>query len=390
MLARAVRQLFAIALEQYRRTLQKHGVLDFSDVLQRTLGAARRRWRSSRAAASSSSRAISTCSSTSSRTPAARSGSWSSCSSGRGRPGSGLTERELEPSIFIVGDRKQSIYGFRDAEVAVLDEAARYIEALRPIGQVRTAITRSFRSVRELLHFVNDVFAAIEKAPDARRRVPLRRRRHLSPERGRGGRRRGARAGRRARRTSSRRNGRRRDRAAAGGGATVRDRDTGVRRAARPGDIAILFRTREGHRLFEDALARRRVPVLRLQGARILRRRRDQGRPGAAVRSWRGRSPSCNAAAFLRSRFVRLSDEALKRLAPGLVGGADRATPPPARRRSASRRPAAAGAGARERAASGWRWSIGCRRRSCSIACWPSRRTRRRSAGRRIARRART
>ena len=36
-LARAVRQLFAIALDQYRRTLRKHGVLDFSDVLERTL-----------------------------------------------------------------------------------------------------------------------------------------------------------------------------------------------------------------------------------------------------------------------------------------------------------------------------------------------------------------
>ena len=64
----------------------------------------------------------------------------------------------IPPSIFIVGDRKQSIYGFRDAEVAVLDEAARYIDALRPEAPARAAITRSFRSVRELLTFVNDVF----------------------------------------------------------------------------------------------------------------------------------------------------------------------------------------------------------------------------------------
>ena len=49
-------------------------------------------------------------------------------------------------------------------------------------------------------------------------------------------------------------------------GATVRDRETGVRRAVRPGDIAILFRTREGHRLFEDALARRRVPFYVYKG----------------------------------------------------------------------------------------------------------------------------
>jgi ATP-dependent exoDNAse (exonuclease V) beta subunit len=68
--------------------------------------------------------------------------------------------------VFIVGDRKQSIYGFRDAEVAVLDQAAQFIEALRPIGQVRTAITRSFRSVREILAFANDLFAAVDKAPE--------------------------------------------------------------------------------------------------------------------------------------------------------------------------------------------------------------------------------
>jgi ATP-dependent helicase/nuclease subunit A len=38
--------------------------------------------------------------------------------------GFGASEGALRPSIFVVGDRKQSIYGFRDAEVAVLDEAA--------------------------------------------------------------------------------------------------------------------------------------------------------------------------------------------------------------------------------------------------------------------------
>ena len=64
----------------------------------------------------------------------------------------------LPPSIFIVGDRKQSIYGFRDADVAVLDEAARHIDALRPERPARAAITRSFRAVPPLLRFVNDVF----------------------------------------------------------------------------------------------------------------------------------------------------------------------------------------------------------------------------------------
>ena len=46
--------------------------------------------------------------------------------------GFGAASDALPPSIFIVGDRKQSIYGFRDADVAVVDEAADFIGALRP------------------------------------------------------------------------------------------------------------------------------------------------------------------------------------------------------------------------------------------------------------------
>ena len=95
--------------------------------------------------------------------------------------GRGLSAHTLEPSIFIVGDRKQSIYSFRDAEVALLDEASRYIDALRSTGPVRMAITRNFRSVREILAFTNDLFEVIDKAPAAgrlqvrrRRRVPAR------------------------------------------------------------------------------------------------------------------------------------------------------------------------------------------------------------------------
>src|SRR5262249_40626650 len=74
----------------------------------------------------------------------------------------------LPPSIFIVGDRKQSIYAFRDADVSVLDDARRYIEALRPERDARRTISHSFRSVPALLAFVNDVSRDIPKA-DARR-----------------------------------------------------------------------------------------------------------------------------------------------------------------------------------------------------------------------------
>ena len=70
--------------------------------------------------------------------------------------GSGVASN---PSIFVVGDRKQSIYRFRDAESAVLQEAARHIHALRPATSPRRSIRRSFRSVPTLLEFVNHIFS---------------------------------------------------------------------------------------------------------------------------------------------------------------------------------------------------------------------------------------
>src|SRR4029079_14010388 len=83
------------------------------------------------------------------------------------------------------------------------------------------------------------------------------------------------------------------------------------------GDIAVLFRTREGHRLFEDALARHRVPFYVYKGLGFFDA--DEIKDVVALLAFLARPQSeLHAAAFLRSRFVRLSDEALKRLAPRL------------------------------------------------------------------------
>src|SRR5207245_10359186 len=59
--------------------------------------------------------------------------------------GFGAAADALPPSIFIVGDRKQSIYGFRDADVAVMEDAAGFIEALRADGRSRPADRKSTR-----------------------------------------------------------------------------------------------------------------------------------------------------------------------------------------------------------------------------------------------------
>ena len=75
--------------------------------------------------------------------------------------GFGAAADAIAPSIFVVGDRKQSIYGFRDADVSVVDDAAAFIESLRPEGNPRQAITVSFRSDPAILAFVNDVFTKI-------------------------------------------------------------------------------------------------------------------------------------------------------------------------------------------------------------------------------------
>jgi ATP-dependent helicase/nuclease subunit A len=314
-LARGVRRLFAIALDEYRQTLQSHTLLDFPDLLERTLRLLAQMEEFSRSRYRLEARYEHVLVDEFQDTSRAQwqlvrelVRAWAA--------GEGATHGPIPPSIFIVGDRKQSIYGFRDAEVAVLAAAGRYIEALRP-DSARAAITHSYRSVRELLSFVNDVGAGIDKQPDRADAFrygdddafPLAARNDVETEA----------VGIAIAET---------DEAQAEivaeeiarlliDGTTIRDRQTGVRRAIAPGDIGVLFRTREGHKLFEAALAKRGVPFYVYKGLGFFDA--DEVKDVLALIAYLA-DPGSNmrAAAFMRSRIVGLSDEALKTLAPKL------------------------------------------------------------------------
>jgi len=316
-LARGVRRLFAIAQDEYRRTLDKHGVLDFPDLLERTLKLLGQMEEFSRSRYRLESRYEHVLVDEFQDTSRAQwqlvrelVRAWAA--------GEGMVHGPIPPSIFIVGDRKQSIYGFRDAEVSVLDAAGRFIGALRPEAPARAAITRSYRSVQELLAFVNDVFASVEKAAD--RADAFRYTEDDAFPMMADSARDGDALGVVVTATDAAQAEAVADEIARLliAGASVRDRQSGVRRAIAPGDIGILFRTREGHTLFEAALARRGVPFYVYKGLGFFDA--DEVKDVLALVAYLA-DPGSNlrAAAFLRSRIVRLSDEALKWLAPALA-----------------------------------------------------------------------
>lgn len=68
-----------------------------------------------------------------------------------GNPRPGL----LRPSVFLVGDVKQSIYGFREAEPLVMNFAR---EAMKPMGVKGLDLSCSYRSSPGILNFVNHCF----------------------------------------------------------------------------------------------------------------------------------------------------------------------------------------------------------------------------------------
>jgi ATP-dependent helicase/nuclease subunit A len=322
-MARGIKRMFAIALSQYRRALDERSVLDFSDVLQRALDLLRQMDEFAQSRYRLESRYHHVLVDEFQDTSRAQ---WELVSLLVESWGEGLG-LATQPSVFIVGDRKQSIYRFRDAEVAVLQEAGRYIEALRPAGSPRRSIARSFRAVPGLLEFVNDAFTEMsqsgERADEFTYRdsdcFPI----NVSSDAFRGPVLGIAVA----------------DDPVASAAAvaaevarvlreeTVRDRKTGTRRRASPGDIAILFRSRASHREFEHELELLGIPTYVYKGLGFFDA--DETKDVVALVRYLARPVSdLRAAAFLRSRFVRLSDRALAVLAPRLAAALTDATPP--------------------------------------------------------------
>ncbi|HEV8393359.1 MAG TPA: UvrD-helicase domain-containing protein [Vicinamibacterales bacterium] len=324
LVARGVWRMYAIAERQYRATLDAHAVLDFPDVLLYTLKLLGQMEEFSQSRYRLESRYHHVLVDEFQDTSRAQWELVSLLVRAWGE-GAGLAyQGPLEPTVFIVGDRKQSIYGFRDADVAVLGEAGRAIAQLRPGGDVRRSISRSFRSVPALLAFVNDVCADIDKLPErtdaftygeddlfpvAPPSLDSARDTRPHPALGLVA---GPDVETCAATTAAE------IAALVHDGVTIRDRDTGVPRPIRPGDVAILFRTRESHREFEDALALAGLPSYVYKGLGFFDA--DEIKDVLAL-LWYLAEPGSDlrAAAFLRSRFVRLSDEALRRLAPGLA-----------------------------------------------------------------------
>jgi ATP-dependent helicase/nuclease subunit A len=159
-MSRGVWRIFAIALGQYERTLESHALLDFSGVLDRAVKLLRDldEFAESRLRLEARHRHVlvdefQDTSRAQWELVLQLVKSWGE--------GFGAAADAIAPSIFVVGDRKQSIYGFRDADVTVVDDAAMLIEGLRPDGHPRHAITVSFRSAPEILALVNDLFATV-------------------------------------------------------------------------------------------------------------------------------------------------------------------------------------------------------------------------------------
>ena len=101
-------------------------------------------------------------------------------------------------------------------------------------------------------------------------------------------------------------------------GTAVRDRGDGTMRRAAPGDVAILFRSRETHREFQAALEDRQIPACVYKGLGFFDA--DEIKDcRALLRFLADPASELRTAALLRSRLVGVTDRALGALAGHLA-----------------------------------------------------------------------
>lgn len=320
LLARGIRRVFRLAHRRYLETLVLHDALDFSEVLARAVSLLGQMDEFSRSRFRLEARyqhvLVDEFQDTSRmqwQLVASLVQSWGE--------GFGLGhEGPLPPSLFLVGDRKQSIYRFRDADVGLLDEAVAFVQRLADDGPVRQAISQSFRSHPDLLAFANDLasgmvqpgapaavafrYGADDHFPLPTGHVPAADDPRLALVVGDDV-----------------------ERCAAGVAdeiarllreGLVPERHAEAPRRARAGDIAILFRSRESHREFERALSARGLPSYVYKGLGFYDA--DEIKDLVAlVRVLAAPESDLRAAAFLRSGFVGLSDDTLRHFAPHIA-----------------------------------------------------------------------
>ena len=319
---RGVRRLLAIGVKEYQRDLECRALLDFDGVLERAITLLRQMDEFSQSRYRLESRYHHVLVDEFQDTSRAQWELVSLLVQSWGE-GSGLVhDAPLPPSVFVVGDRKQSIYRFRGADVTVMNEAIAAIEGLRdrhgPVPwSARQSISTSFRAVPGLLRFINDLFTSVEKNAtrhnafrfDQKDQFPVIDQKQ-PPSQSPLGLSLSETIADCAQRIASEvevllREGK------------VRDKHTARMRSIELSDIAVLFRARETNRYFEQAFERLGIPTCAYKGLGFFDT--DEVKDIRALLRYLANPLSeLRAAAFLRSRFIGVSDCALAELAGGL------------------------------------------------------------------------
>ena len=213
-------------------------------------------------------------------------------------------------ALFLVGDPKQALYGFRGAEVTTYDIAKQTVLHWWPDNLLE--VTANFRSAEDILTYVNACFAAPLSAPSQPGYEPLVATRAAARHDLAGA----------VKITVRKQDG---DKVAQArlaeadrvadvcltliGGLQMRD-ESGAAHPVRPGDIALLAPTRTDLWIYERALRSRGVPFASHAGKTFFRRQETQDLI-TLTRVLADANDTLAFGALLRGPLVGLTDEAL-------------------------------------------------------------------------------